>query len=103
MSTVAVLGQKPEPVRAYVEETGLPFHILVDASRDVIRQYGVWHRLGVDAWNVSRPALFVIDATGVIRAIFIGERQDEFPTAGEISAAVAAVSGGHGGETESGP
>ena len=71
-------------VRRYVEDAGLPFHILVDESREVTKRYGVWHRLGLDAWNISRPALFVIDKAGVIRAIFVGESQEEFPGKEEI-------------------
>ena len=35
-------------VRRYVEETGLPFDILIDERRDVLRAYGVWHRIGID-------------------------------------------------------
>jgi peroxiredoxin len=76
-------------VRRYVEEAGLPFHILVDDSREVTRRYGVWHRLGIDAWNISRPALFVIDGSGAIRGIFVGESQEEFPGADEIEMALA--------------
>jgi methyl-accepting chemotaxis protein len=71
-------------VRRYIEETGLPFNILVDESRDVLRAYGVWHRIGLDAWNIARPALFVVDRSGSIRYSFIGESQDEFPSHEEI-------------------
>ena len=48
------------------------------------RPYGVWHRLGLDAWNIARPALFVIQRTGTIQAIFVGESQEEFPSPAEI-------------------
>jgi peroxiredoxin len=76
-------------VRRYVEDNGLPFFILVDESREVTKQYGVWHRLGLDAWNIARPALFVIERTGTIRAIFVGESQEEFPSRDEIDAALS--------------
>jgi peroxiredoxin len=85
---VAVVAQRSEKVRRYVEDTGLPFNILIDDTRDVIKAYGVWHRIGFDAWNIARPALFVIGADGVIRAVFVGERQDEFPSHEEIMEAV---------------
>ena len=84
MSVVAVLAQKASAVRRYVEERGLPFHILVDEDRVVTKQYGVWHRLGIDAWNIARPAVFVIEGSGVIRAVFVGETQAEFPSADEL-------------------
>lgn len=88
MSVVAVVAQNSDVVRRYVEEAGLPFNILVDESRDVTRRYGVWHRMGLDAWNISRPALFVIDKSGVIRAVFVGETQEEFPGREEIERAI---------------
>ena len=80
-----MVAQNSAVVRRYVEEAGLPFTILVDESREVTRRYGVWHRLGLDAWNISRPALFVIDKTCVIRAVFVGESQEEFPGSEEIN------------------
>jgi peroxiredoxin len=49
----------------------------------------VWHRAGLDAWNISRPALFVVDGSGVIRAVFVGESQEEFPGSDEIEAALS--------------
>jgi peroxiredoxin len=79
-----VVAQASEPVRRYIEETGLPFNILIDESRDVLKVYGVWHALGLDGWNIARPALFLIDPSGAIRYSFIADRQDEFPAHEEI-------------------
>ena len=85
---VAVVAQKSENVRRYIEETGLPFNILIDESRDVLRQYGVWHRVGLDAWNIARPALFLIEPDGRITYSFVAERQHECPSHEEILAAL---------------
>ena len=82
------MAQKSEPVKRYIEETGLPFNILIDESREVLKAYGVWHAMGLDAWNVARPALFLIDRAGAIRYSFIGEKQEEFPTHEEIMRAL---------------
>ena len=51
-------------MRRYVEETGLPFDILIDETRDVAKSYGVWHAWGLDAYNIARPAVFLIDRSG---------------------------------------
>jgi peroxiredoxin len=88
VQVAAVVAQSAPAVRRYVEESGLPFNILVDSSREVLKAYGVWHRVGLDAWNIARPALFLIDTSGAIRYSFIGDSQEEFPSAGEISAAL---------------
>ena len=82
-----VLAQNRSAVRRYVEETGLPFDILIDERRDVLRAYGVWHRIGLDALNIARPAWFLIDQDGAIRWSFIGDKQTEHPTPEEILAA----------------
>lgn len=75
-------------MRRYIEETGLPFNILLDEAREVARAYGVWHRLGLDAWNIARPAVFLIDPSGAIRYSFVADRQDEFPSPEEIERAM---------------
>jgi peroxiredoxin len=84
VQVVAVVAQSSERVREYIEETGLPFNILVDESRDVLKAYGVWHAFGLYAWNIARPALFLIDQTGAIRYSFIAQSQEEFPSHDEI-------------------
>jgi peroxiredoxin len=65
-------------VRRYIEDAGLPFHILVDDARDVVKAYGVWHKVGLDAWNIARPALFLIDRQGIVRYSFVASSQFEF-------------------------
>jgi peroxiredoxin len=71
-------------VRRFIEQTGLPFDILVDDTRETVKAYGVWHPVGLDAWNIARPALFLIDGDGVIRYSFVASWQAEFPTHEEI-------------------
>jgi peroxiredoxin Q/BCP len=93
VQVVAVVAQASEVVRVYIEETGLPFNILVDTSRDVLKAYGVWQALGWTAWNIARPALFLIDRTGAIRFSFIADRQDQFPSHQEIMAALDTLKG----------
>jgi peroxiredoxin len=83
-----VVSQNARAVRTYIEETGLPFDILVDERRDVLRAYGVWHRIGVDAWNIARPAVFLIETDRRILYSFIADQQREFPAQEEILAAL---------------
>jgi peroxiredoxin len=88
VQVVAVVAQSSDPVRRYIEETGLPFNILIDQSRDVLKAYGVWHPVGLYAWNIARPALFVLDRSGAVRYSFIADSQEEFPSHEEILAAL---------------
>jgi peroxiredoxin len=89
VQVVGVLAQSREAVRRYIEETGLPFDVLIDERRDTLRAYGVWHRVGLDAWNISRPAVFLIAPDGHIRYSFIANHQREFPGMEELLNAVA--------------
>ena len=84
MQVVTVVTQSSEPVRRYIEDTGLPFNILIDESREVTKQYGIYKRLGLDGWNLARPALFLIDREGRIRYSFVADSQEEFPSHEEI-------------------
>jgi methyl-accepting chemotaxis protein len=88
---VAVVAQRSEKVRRYIEDSGLPFNILVDDSRDVVKAYGVWHKVGFDAWNIARPALFLVDNQGIIRYSFVASSQFEFPAHDEIVREIAKV------------
>jgi len=85
---VVVLAQRAEAVKRYVEDSGVPFDILIDASRQVSKAYGVWHRVGLDAWNIARPAVFLIDPAGSIRYSFVARAQHEFPSHDDILAAI---------------
>jgi peroxiredoxin len=88
LQVVAVVAQSSSVVRRYIEDSGLPFNILVDESRGVLKAYGVWHRPGLDAWNIARPALFLIDRSGTIRYSFVADSQEEFPGHQEIMEAI---------------
>lgn len=79
-----MVAQDSDVVRAYIEDNGLPFNILIDETRAVSKQYGVWHRIGLVSWNLARPALFLIDHAGLIRYSFVADSQDEFPSPEEI-------------------
>ena len=85
---VGVVSQNANAVRTYIEETGLPFDILIDERRDTLRAYGVWHRIGLDAWNIARPAVFLIDIDRRVRYSFIADQQREFPAQEEIITAM---------------
>ena len=74
-----VVAQRSARVARYLEEHPAGFPVLIDERRGVAKAYGVWHRLGLDAINIARPALFVIDANGVVQSIYVGESQAEFP------------------------
>ena len=90
---MAVVTQRSEKAKRYVEDQGLPFDILIDDSREVVKAYGVWHRVGFDAWNIAKPAVFLIDGAGVIRYVFVADDQTEFPELGALLRELAHLTG----------
>lgn len=93
MQVAGVLAQGAAAVRRYIEETGLPFDILIDERRDVLRAYGVWHRVGIDAWNISRPAVFLINADATIAYASVAGNQLEYPSPDQMLAAADRATG----------
>lgn len=63
---------KPEK---YLREHPVSFPFLLDEDRGVTKNYGLYHRIGMDAFNIAHPATLVIDRGGVIRFIYRGDGQ----------------------------
>ena len=93
---VVIAAQKIEGLfrgKAHVEQHPYPFPVLFDESRSVTRAYGVYHRLSVDAFNIARPATFVVDPDGKISWIAISPNQVERASSDDILAALNRFTG----------
>lgn len=78
------MAQRSPAVQAWLRENPLPFTLLIDESRGTLRAYGVWHRVGFDAWNIARPALFLIKPGRSVARSFVASNQREFPSHEQI-------------------
>ena len=74
-----VLGQSFSKTAAYLEKNPFSFPLLPDEERRVIKEYGVYHRLGLAAYNLSRPAVFLIDFGRQIQYIHVGSSPFDIP------------------------
>ena len=74
-AVVGVVGQWPREVRRYAEGHNITFPLLIDKARTIIKSYGVYHWLSLDAYHIARHSTFVIDKAGVIRLIYVGSHQ----------------------------
>ena len=83
-------GMVADPVKFF--ESGkytLPF--LLDEDRSVTKAYGVYKLLSFDSINIARPATLVVDKSGIIRYVYVGNSQlDRAPTE-KVLQAFAAV------------
>jgi peroxiredoxin len=75
---IYIAAEKPEgffkPAK-YLREHPVSFAFLLDEDRKVTRTYGLYHRIGVDAFNIAHPATLVLERGGVIRFIYRGDGQ----------------------------
>ena len=81
---LAIAGQWPRELRGYAERNGITYPLLVDKERRVIKNYGVYHWLSLEAYNIARPATFIIDKRGIIRYMYIGSHQFDLAKQTEI-------------------
>lgn len=81
---IAIAGQWPREMRGFAERNGITYPLLVDKDRSVIKSYGVYHWLSFEAYNIARPATFIIDKLGIIRYMYIGSHQFDLVDHAEV-------------------
>jgi peroxiredoxin len=65
---VAISVDAPEVSRSLAAKAGYTFPILSDPKAQVIRQYDLLHKAaGPGGSDISRPAEFLVDSSGVVR------------------------------------
>lgn len=67
-------------MKAWLEENPMPFPFLIDEDRKVIKQFDVYHPIGIDAFNIARPSLFLISAKQSIAFAYVGKNQFDRPS-----------------------
>lgn len=76
---VVILCQNAGRVEAWLRAHPQPFPLLVDADRRAAKTYGVWHPIGLAAFNIARPAIFLIGQDGRIRWAHVSRHQRDLP------------------------
>jgi peroxiredoxin len=65
---------KPEK---YLAEHPISFPFLLDEDRAVTKAYGIYHRLAHDAFNIARPATFVVNRNGIVQFVYVSSNQKD--------------------------
>jgi len=93
-----VLGLCVESARAhsaFAAQLDLPFPLLSDLNRELVREYGVMytrelrHREGY--YGISKRAVFVVDARGTIHYAWVTDDSLQEPDVEEVLRAVASL------------
>jgi peroxiredoxin len=72
----------------YLAQHRVSFPFLLDEDRSVTKAYGLYHRIGHDAFNIAHPASLVVDRGGMVRYIYRGDSQTDRAPVEEILDAV---------------
>ena len=59
------------------EQNSISYPFLLDEDRAVTRAYGVYHAVGLDAFNIAHPATFVVGHDGRVRWIYVSSNQTD--------------------------
>jgi len=70
---------KPEK---FLERRHISFPFLLDEDRAVTKAWGVYNRIALDAYNIAKPATFIVGRDGVVKYAYVGKSQmDRAPLA----------------------
>jgi peroxiredoxin len=78
---LGVICENPVTVRHYLKNNPLPFPLFLDGSRTAAKAMGTHYWLTHEGFNLSHPALFVLDRNGVISFAHIGRNMSDLPVA----------------------
>ncbi len=68
MRPVAISVDAPDVSANLRKQAGYTFTFLSDPQTEVIRRYDLLHKgAGVDGHDISRPAEFLVDRSGIVR------------------------------------
>jgi peroxiredoxin len=80
--------------KAFHEENVLNFPLLCDYNREVVKKYDVYHEdfAGLKGYTVAKRSVFVVDAAGIIRYVWVTDDPGVMPPYDEIKAQLAKLS-----------
>ena len=71
---MAISVDKPEESATLCKKAGYTYTFLSDPNAEVIRRYDLLHKgAGVDGKDISRPAEFLVDSSGIVRWVNLTE------------------------------
>lgn len=91
---VGISYDTPEVARTFVDKRAITYPLLSDPKSDVINRWGLrdpQYPEGHRAFGVPRPAIFVLDRQGVVRASLAEETYQKRPPVAEVVKALDAL------------
>jgi glutaredoxin-dependent peroxiredoxin len=90
---IGISVNDPFSNKAFSEKNRLPFPVLSDYNREVIKLYGLEFPdfAGLKGYTVAKRSIFVLDETGVVRYVWISEDPSVEPKYEEIQKALEQI------------
>lgn len=81
---VAISTEPLATARGAVAEAGIPFPVLSDPGLEVVDRFGLRHVDEPEGRRIARPALILLDRSGVVRYAHVGDHPRDRPAIGAI-------------------
>jgi peroxiredoxin len=83
---VGISVNDPFSNKAFAEKNMLPFPILSDYKREVIKIYGLElpNFAGLDGYTVAKRSIFILDQKGIVRYVWVSDNPAVEPNFQEI-------------------
>jgi peroxiredoxin len=90
---IGISVNDPFSNKAFAEKNRLPFPILSDYNRQVIKAYGIETTdfVGLKGYSVAKRSIFIIDKNGIIRYVWTTEDPSVEPDYKEIEDALEKI------------
>ena len=97
VAVVAVVCQSEITVRLSLRAAPLPFPLLCDGSRAVAKAYGTHYLLSHEGFNLSHPALFIVNEAQTVTFAHVGRGMADLPLGTILTKFLALLQGGRAG------
>jgi peroxiredoxin len=90
---IGISVNDPFSNKGFAEKNRLPYPILSDYKREVIKRYGLEmpNFAGLEGYTVAKRSIFVLDQEGIVRYMWVSENPTVEPNYPEIQDALAEI------------
>ena len=92
VAVVAVVCQSQLTVKLALSASPLPFPLLCDGSRAVAKAYGTHYLFSHEGFNLSHPALFILDGAHRVTFAHVGRSMSDLPLPAILTKFIALLS-----------
>ena len=91
---IGISVNDPFSNKGFAEKNRLPFPILSDYKREIIKQYGLEFSnfSGLEGYTVAKRSIFILDKDGIVRYVWTTNNPAIEPNYQEIEKAIAQIS-----------